>query len=99
VSYDEVDLSDAIEHKLQESRAVTPVIGRPDLEFKIAQFGVEKGKELRIGKEDVDIVALAVIDLEHHGGAAAERPGIDKNLFGIDLLYHRTGDAEEARPV
>ena len=45
-----------------------------DLELEITQLGIEKGQELRIRQKDIDIVALAVADLQHHRRAAAERP-------------------------
>jgi hypothetical protein len=38
------------------------------------QLGIKKGQELRIRQEDIDVVALAVADLQHHRRAAAERP-------------------------
>ena len=41
---------------------------------RIVQLGIEKGQELRIGQEDIDVVALAVADLQHHRRSAPERP-------------------------
>jgi uncharacterized metal-binding protein len=45
-----------------------------DLELEIMQFGIEKGQKLRIRQEDIDVVALAMTNLQHHRRAAAERP-------------------------
>ena len=70
VSHDEVDLAETLE----ESCAVSAVVRWPDLELEIMQLGIEKGQELRIGQEDIDVVALAMADLQHHRCAAAERP-------------------------
>jgi hypothetical protein len=74
VSNNEVDLSDFLECQLQESGTVSPEIGRPDLELEVVHSWVEKRKELRVGQKDIDIVAFTMVDWEHHGRAAAERP-------------------------
>ena len=66
---------------------------------RIVQLGIEKGQELRIGQEDIDVVALAMADLQHHRRVAAERPRIDNDLVRIDLAYQRAGDAKKTRPV
>ena len=40
-----------------------------------------------------------IIDLQHHRGAAAERPMINDFPFGVDLPDHRAGGAKKLRPV
>jgi hypothetical protein len=38
------------------------------------QFWIEKGQELCMRQEDIDVVALAMTNLPHHRRAAGERP-------------------------
>jgi hypothetical protein len=51
------------------------------------------------GPENIDIVAFTMVDLQHHGRTAAERPGIDVDLLGIDLTDQRAGNAKETCPI
>ena len=94
VSDEKVDLSDAVESQLEKSRTITCVVGRPDLELEVAQLGIEKGEKLRIVDEDVDVVAFAMIDPKHHGGAAAECPRTVNEPLAVDLTYQRAGDSK-----
>ena len=74
VSHDEVDLAETLERQFEEAGAIAAVVRWPDLELEIVQLGIEKGQGLCIMQEDIDVVALAVADLQHHRRAAAERP-------------------------
>ncbi|MBR1259835.1 hypothetical protein JQ598_04460 [Bradyrhizobium sp. U87765 SZCCT0134] len=74
LSDDEIDLPDSRERQLEKFAAVAAIVGRRDLELEIVQPGIEKRQELCIGEEDVDVLAVAMIELQHHRGAAAERP-------------------------
>lgn len=89
--------ADTLESQFEEAGAIAAVVRWPDLELEIVQLGIEKGQGIR--QEDIDVVALAVVDLQHHRRAAAERPRIDDDLLGIDLAYSRAGDTKKTRPV
>lgn len=59
------------------------------------EFGDVGGREeLRIVQEDVHVTAFAMINLQHHRGAAAERPMIDELLFRVDLPDERARHPE-----
>src|SRR5581483_2447333 len=78
---DEVDLTNFIEPHLQESRSVASVGGRQNLELEITLLGIKKREQLRIRQEDIYVTTFAMIDLQHHRGAATKRPIIDKDLL------------------
>jgi hypothetical protein len=40
---------------------------------------------LRVIEENIDIVAFAMVDLQHHRCAASDRPMVDHNLFRVGL--------------
>lgn len=49
--------------------------------------------------KNIDVMTLAMIDLEHHSGAPAERPMINDGLSRINLPDERTGYSEQLRPT
>jgi hypothetical protein len=66
----------------------------PTSNLKSRFLGIEISQELRIGQKDIYVMALAVINLQHHRGAAAKRPRIDNGLFGVYLTDKSTGYSE-----
>jgi hypothetical protein len=59
-------------------------------EGKFAHLTVEKCQQLRIRQKDIDVMAIAMVDLQHHCGAAAKSPIIDDGAFRVHLLDKRT---------
>jgi hypothetical protein len=55
---DEVDLANVLERQLQEPRTVSVILGRSNLELKVAFLWIEKCQELRIGQKDIYVMAL-----------------------------------------
>lgn len=72
--------------------AVAVRSSRPNLKLKIALLRIKEREKLRIGKKNVYVIALAMIDLEHH--AAAERPMINNGSIRINLSNQCARDLE-----
>ena len=66
---------------------------------EIALLRIEKLEQLRVRQKNIHIMAFAMIDLQHHRGAAAERPMVNDSLFRIDLPDERTRYSEQPRPI
>jgi hypothetical protein len=81
MAHDEVDLADIFKRQFQKARSVTFGIGRPDFEFKVVLLRIEKREQLRVRQKDIYVATFAMIDLQHHRGAAAQRPIIDNGLL------------------
>jgi NAD(P)-dependent dehydrogenase (short-subunit alcohol dehydrogenase family) len=71
---DEVDLAQIFVGELQDRGAFRRIAVGPALEVDILRLRIEERQDLRIVEEQVDIVALKVIDLEHEHRAAAKAP-------------------------
>jgi hypothetical protein len=52
-----------------------------------------------IRQKDIHVMTLAVINLKHHRGAAAERPIIDDGFFRVHLANERASDPKEPGPI
>jgi hypothetical protein len=42
---------------------------------------IEKREQLRVRQKNIHVATFAMIDLQHHRGATAERPMIDDGLL------------------
>ena len=87
-------MTNVFERKFQELAAVSVIFGRSYLKLEVALLGIEISQQLRIGQKDIYVMALAVIDLQHHRCAATKRPLIDNGLFGVYLTDKSTSYSE-----
>ena len=87
---DEINLSDILEHQFPKAGAVADGISKWDFIIKVMRLRIKKPKRLGVCKKNIEVAAFAMIDLEHHCRAAAQRPGIDDRLFGVHLIDKRT---------
>src|SRR5262249_17474066 len=67
--YDEVNLTNT-EDQFQRTNSIAYIAIRPNFKFEILFLGIKKRKLLRVVEENVDIMAFAMIDLQHHRCAA-----------------------------
>lgn len=57
--------------QFEEASSAARVLRRRNFELEIVQLWIEKGEHLRVRKENIDIVAFTMVDLQHHGRTAA----------------------------
>ena len=62
---DEIDLPDPAEDRLQIARAVTSVLNTRMLCLDFGDCRGDKAKQLVIGQEEIDVAAVAVVNLQH----------------------------------
>jgi hypothetical protein len=72
------------------------VVGR-DRFGHIAQARIDIGKVLRIRNEEIDILAVAVVEAKHQHGAAAKRP-CAALAYAFQMLHERERMQEQFRP-
>lgn len=95
----EVDLTQFVKGEFERLRPVALIFVRPTGHCEILDLWIEKRQDLRIIKEDIDVVAFTMIDLEHERRPAAEAPrGHEADvLLELGEDFHRK--IEQDRPL
>lgn len=82
---DEVDLADIGVGELERAGSVGLIAVRPPRQGLALRLRVQERQHLWVVEEDVDVVAFAVVDLEHQRGSAAEAPIRREALRGFKM--------------
>jgi hypothetical protein len=70
-----------IKHKFQKSGSVASIISGQDFKCEIVPLRIEKREQLRAKQKNIYVATFAMINLQHHRRATAERPVIDEGLL------------------
>jgi len=81
---DEVDLTNT-KDQFQGTNSVAFIVVRLHCKFEILFLGIEKRKLLRVIEKNIDVVAFAMVNLQHQRRTASNRPVVDDNLFRVNL--------------
>ena len=97
IAANEVDFAQILICELQDVRAGLITIGS-SVEIDSLRLGIQERQILRIVQKQIDVVALAMIDLQHESSPAAKAPLGRKAIFFAEMLQDADGEIEEDRP-
>lgn len=69
-----IDLAGLLEGKFLKPGPVTLIVRGIRSNRHATSRWIEESQQLRVIKEDIDVVTFAMINWDDHGGAAAKRP-------------------------
>ncbi|MDR7145515.1 hypothetical protein J2X43_003724 [Rhizobium sp. BE258] len=99
VSHDEVDFADASENHFLEMRPIAFIGGRRRFENQVVGRWIEEREELRIVQENIDVMAFAMVDLQHHCSTAAEGPIGHQHMGSIYVIDELVGNRKKLVPT
>ncbi|MBN9237306.1 MAG: hypothetical protein J0I58_26260 [Mesorhizobium sp.] len=96
---DEIDLADVLESEFLKVKPIAQIVSRRYVEVQAASGRVDKPEQLRVIEKNIDIMAFAMGDLDHHGCAAAKRPfEVVTTHLCAELVDEVDCDAEKLSP-
>ena len=94
-----VDLADVIESNFQMSSSIAVVSRVPDLELHLGDDRLNIWQKLRVIQKQVDIVAVAMIELQHQRRSAAEGPVPKDVAIAVYDRYYPESLAKKILPA
>lgn len=88
---DEVDLAEIQIGELQNARAVAVIAVRAPFERNPLGLGIEEGQDLGIIEKQINVVAFAMIDLQHKRSAATEAPVRRESIGALEMIENADG--------